>query len=165
MKNVIVLIVLFFLVSCTNKDKVGYINIKMVFNDFTYKKELEKELESIKNSRKFLLDSLETNLKIIRKRLADDMKNKELVAEFQAKREIFFERKERFESDEEEMVKRFDEKIINQLNSYVKEFGEREGYKLIFGANSAGNLMYADSAFDLSNSVIKFINEKYRGKH
>lgn len=165
MKKVIALLVVVLFVSCSEKNKVGYINIQKVFSDFTYKKELEKELESVKNGRKFILDSMETNLKILNKRLREEKDNKNLVAEFQTLREIFLEKRERFEEEEVDMVKRYDEKIINQLNSYVKEFGSREGYSMILGANSTGNVMYADTALDLSGPVVKFINEKYKGKH
>jgi len=141
-KTIAVILVMILGVSCQKTGKVGYINIKMVFSDFAYKKELEKELTAIKNSRKFILDSMETSLKVLNKRMVSERDNKDLMAEFQTRREIFFEKRSRFEEEEEELVKRYDERIINQLNSYVKEYGSMEGFDVILGANSTGNVMY-----------------------
>jgi outer membrane protein len=161
-KTAIALLILLFC-SCS-KNKIGYINIQLVFNEFSYKKELEKELSSLTNTRKFILDSLETNLKILVKKINLDKTNKDLIAEYQAMKDIFLEKKSRFGEEEELMVKQYDEKIISQLNSYVKEYGKKEKFDIIYGATNTGNIMYADSALDLTKKVTKYINEKFKGK-
>ncbi|MDF2449484.1 MAG: hypothetical protein K0R26_1988 [Bacteroidota bacterium] len=162
MKYFIAGIIFLGLVSCT-QDKIAYVNIQALFNEFEYKKELEKELNSIRNNRKYILDSLETNLKIISKRYNIDKTNKDLVIEFNVTKEIYLEKKSLIEDEEIAMVKQFDEKIIKQLNSYVKEYGKSNSYKFILGATSDGNIMYSDTTSDISKQVIIYINNKYKG--
>ena len=50
-----------------------------------------------------------------------------------------------------------------QLNQYVKEFGEKNSYDIIHGANGNGSLMYAKDILNLTEEVKAFINNKYKG--
>ena len=155
----------FCLSACNRSHKIGYVNTQIVFNEFLYKKELEKELTAIKNSRKFIIDSLEANLKILMKQMQSLQKNnKEQQTEFQRQKEFFLAKKEQFEEDEDLMVKQFDEKIITQLNIYTKDFGRENKFDIIYGANSSGNIMYADSIYDLTKEVVSYMNQKFLGK-
>ena len=150
--------------ACSKSHKIGYVNIQSVFNSFEYKKELEKELVQIKNNRKFILDSMEANLKIMVNKLKLDSKNTDLLAEFQTRKELYIEKKSIFLDEEQDMVQQSDEKIIKQLNSYVKNYGKENNYSIIYGATSNGSIMYGDSSLDLSVVITDYINKKYKGK-
>jgi outer membrane protein len=143
---------------------MGYINIKTVFDGFEYKKEMEKEFTGVKNARKYLLDSLQANLKALVNRVNADKNNKDLMLEYQKQREFYLDKKSIFEEEEVTMVRQFDEKIIKQLNSYVKSYGRENNYSVIYGATANGSIMYGDSTLDLSQPVIEYINKKYKGK-
>ena len=162
MRIIPVLLMFLLLTSCSQK-KTGYVDIQYVFNGFDYKKELEKELISIKNNRKYILDSLETNLRILSNKYELDKKNTDLISQFKVAREMYLEKKSSFEEEEVRMIKQSDEKIIKQINSYIKEFGKNNNYQYIFGATSSGNIMYADTINDISGEIIKYINDKYKG--
>jgi outer membrane protein len=138
-------------------------DIKVVFNNFKYKQELEKELTEIKNQRKFKLDSLEAQLKLLSNKIKFDSKNSNLMAQFQTEKELYLKQKYIFEEEEQGMVTAYDNKIISQLNSYVKEFGKKNNYSIILGATDNGNVMYADTSLNISKEIIEFINNKYNG--
>lgn len=53
--------------------------------------------------------------------------------------------------------------IWSRLNPLIQEYGKENKYKMIFGANGTGNLLYSDSSLDISNSLIKYVNKKYNG--
>lgn len=150
--------------SCGDSGKVGYIQIQKVFNGFQYKKELEKELTAVQHRRKFIIDSLETEVKILSKRMSTDAKNPELQARLEMAKEFYYNKRADFEDDEEKMVKLYDEKIIAQLNSYVKQYGAENDFKMIYGANASGNIMYADTTLDITADVTDYINQKFVGK-
>jgi outer membrane protein len=158
------IVILLILSSCGKRQKIGFINTAELFNGFEYKKEIEKELTAIKNSRKFILDSMEANLKVLGKQINNDKKDRELLNKFKMLREDFLARRQKFEDDEETMVRQFDEKIIKQLNSFTKQYGEENNYDMIYGANAGGNIMYADSAYDLTKEVTAYMNQKFSGK-
>lgn len=54
--------------------------------------------------------------------------------------------------------------VINDINDYVKEYGEKHGYKIIFGASGSGNIMYANEGTDLTQKVLKGLNAEFEGK-
>ena len=164
MKKLIIILASIVLASCSER-KIGYVNLQTVFNDFAYKKELEKELKGISNNRKYILDSLETQVKMLIRKIQYDKTNKDLIAEYQTMKEIYLQKKTVYGEEEQRMVKLYDEKILSQLNSYIKEYGKKEKLDMIYGANNAGNVMYADTSLDLTKPVVMYINEKFKGKN
>ena len=54
--------------------------------------------------------------------------------------------------------------VINDINDYVKEYGKRNGHRIILGAVGGGNIMYADDAADLTEKVLEGLNKEYEGK-
>lgn len=53
--------------------------------------------------------------------------------------------------------------VINDINDYVKEYGKKEGYRIIFGAKGGGNIMYAEEVSDLTETILKGLNTQYHG--
>ena len=54
--------------------------------------------------------------------------------------------------------------VINDINDYIKVYGEKHNYKVIFGASGSGNIMYADEVTDLTQEVLEGLNEEFSGK-
>lgn len=65
-------------------------------------------------------------------------------------------------------AKEEDEKItgavLNQINSFVEEYGREHGYEVILGTTSAGNLLYGDEAIDITEEVLADLNRIYTGE-
>ena len=53
--------------------------------------------------------------------------------------------------------------VINDINDYVKDYGKKKGYNIIFGASGSGNIMYADEASDLTDEILEGLNKAYEG--
>ena len=51
--------------------------------------------------------------------------------------------------------------VINDINDFVKEFGKKNKYKIIFGAGGSGNIMYADDGTDLTEEVLEGLNKEF----
>ena len=71
--------------------------------------------------------------------------------------------KQDFEEDNDELSKKYDQQILDQLNQYVMDFGKAHSYAMILGSDRNGNLMYAEESYNVSADVIQFINSKYKG--
>ena len=61
----------------------------------------------------------------------------------------------------QEEDKKVTQTVINDINDYIKEYGKNHGYKIIFGASGGGNIMYADESTDLTEEILKGLNEEY----
>lgn len=64
----------------------------------------------------------------------------------------------------QEEDKKSTQTVINDINDYIKEYGKKHKYKIIFGASGGGNIMYADEVTDLTQEVLKGLNAEFEGK-
>lgn len=60
---------------------------------------------------------------------------------------------------EEGVVK--NRQMIDKIEQYLKKFNDSYGYTYIFSYSFGGNLLYGDDAFNITDLVIKGINEEY----
>lgn len=159
----IVGIVLFYFYKSSN-EKTAYVDINKIFAEFTLKKELEVQLIKVKESRKAIIDSLEFGLKLLSKQIqSENQTNKERIALFEVKREEYIQKKKQFEEDTDAIAKQYDKQIISQMNQYVKDYGNKNGYTYIFGADGSGFLMFSAEQKNITEEVKKYINNKYKG--
>lgn len=68
----------------------------------------------------------------------------------------------------EEKAQQEDEKmmqaVLNQVNSYVEEYGQEKGYDVILGTSVSGSILFAGKNRDITDEVLVGLNERYRGK-
>lgn len=54
--------------------------------------------------------------------------------------------------------------VLEEVNAYIADFGEKHGYRIILAATEYGNLVYAEDALDITEEVIKGLNANYVGQ-
>ena len=150
------------------KSRSAYIDIKKVFDGFQMKKELEEKFKVTQKNREKVLDSLSFDLKLLSKRLnelaaAKQEISKDLAYSFEYKREEFLKMKNRFEEDNTALSQKLDGQILERLTQYVIEYGKENKYDFIYGTDGSGNLMYAKDMYNVSEEMISYINNKYKG--
>jgi outer membrane protein len=52
--------------------------------------------------------------------------------------------------------------VLNQVNTFVTEYGDAHGYDVIFGTNLNGNIIYGAKAYDLTEEILDALNKKYK---
>ncbi|UPL50199.1 OmpH family outer membrane protein [Hymenobacter sublimis] len=52
--------------------------------------------------------------------------------------------------------------VLNQVNAFLKRYGEEEGYDLILIASPTGSIAYAKQGLDLTDDIVKKLNSEYR---
>jgi len=127
------------------QQRNGFLYNEKVFAAFKGTELLKTKLEQRKAADQQVLDSLRRLISIGR----DDVR-----ATYSAKYS-------ELASTEEQLTNRFTADIWKQINNGVAAFGKEKNYTYIFGAAGDGSLMYADHATDITDEVIKFLNERY----
>lgn len=65
-------------------------------------------------------------------------------------------------------AKEQDEKItqavLNQVNSFIEEYGKAHEYKIILGTTLSGNLLYGEDGIDITKEVLDALNKNYNGE-
>jgi outer membrane protein len=144
--------------------RLTYVQLQKVFAAFDMAKEYNKRMESVKYERKAILDSMELRVNALARRIESGEKDKMMLNSYMDERELYFKTRENFETDNQKILEQFNGEIFKQLSQYTLDFGKEKGYDFIFGAEGSGVVMYAKDQNDVSDELIKYINEKYHGK-
>lgn len=143
--------------------KVVYIDIPKVFNRFDMKTELQEKYKKVEAGRKRIIDSLAFNLQIMSKKMQSNQNDKQLMYEFDVKREEYFKKKNLTEQDNVALSNQYDKQILERMTQYIVEYGKNNKLDIIMGADGNGVLMYANEKYDRSEEIITHINKKYKG--
>lgn len=133
--------------SCSSKD-VAYVDIYRVHQEFELQKVYANDLKVYKDSAINSIDSYILSTNLYNPANLEDIKQAY------------------FEQIQKNLTVRTDSLnaiIWKRLNPLIQEYGKENKYKMIFGANGTGNLLYSDSSLDISNSLINYVNKKYNG--
>lgn len=55
------------------------------------------------------------------------------------------------------------ERLLTEVNAFIEEYGKRQGYTMILGANSSGNIVYAEDYLDITEELQEALNVNYKG--
>lgn len=143
-----------------NKLLEGYDRTKIVRTEFEDKaKTLNANVDS-------LMVDWQNELKLYEKERAK-MSKKEL----ELKQELLGNKQQQINNYQQAIQKQIQDEdkkatqtVINDINDYVKAYGKKNGYKIIFGASGSGNIMYADEATDLTEKVLEGLNADFKGE-
>jgi outer membrane protein len=154
----------FSLYKSNRVSKLAYIELSKVFSGFEMTKEYKKKLEAVVSSRKAITDSIEFGLKAKALKIgsSSNATDTQLYA-YEGEKQLYLQKRKQFEEDNMAMKQQYDGEIYKQLNQYVKEYGDKHGYAYIFGAEGSGVLMYANQGNNISDDLLKYINERYNG--
>ena len=50
---------------------------------------------------------------------------------------------------------------IGKINNYVQNYGKTNGYTVVLGTTNNGSVMYGNDNIDLTNTILKELNELY----
>ncbi|MDQ3143057.1 MAG: OmpH family outer membrane protein [Bacteroidota bacterium] len=70
-------------------------------------------------------------------------------------------RKEKLSSQFAQETAEFNEKLHQKVTAYLKDINAEKKYKYVFSFSRDGNIFYADDALDITQQMIKDLNEKY----
>ena len=143
------------------QGSVVFVDSNKLTEEFSMTKELEGKYEGVNTKRKELLDSLELQVGVLEKKIqAGDnsllQQYKSSVIDYQS---VY----KQFEESNQKISEEFSNQVIKQLNEYIKEYGKKNKIDYILGANGSGSILYASDKKDITDEVIKYVNQRYKG--
>lgn len=141
------------------ESKAGYVNNGKLYDAFLLKKELEMKLKNTQSERQTRLDSIALGIRSI-----EQHGEKDNAGQMELMQREYMIRSQQFAEDNERQAAEYEEQIWTQLNQYVQDYGEQNGYAFIYGATGSGSLMYANESYDLTEELIEYVNQKYKGE-
>ena len=146
-----------------------YVDVNMLLEGYKRTKVIRAEFEQKAKTLNANVDSLmvdwQEELKLYEKERTK-MSKKEL----ELKQELLGNKQQQINNYRQAIQKQIREEdkkatqtVINDINDYVKEFGKKKGYDIIFGASGGGNIMYADQGTDLTAEILEGLNAEFTG--
>lgn len=159
---------MFFITQSTSE--LVYVDINKLVEGYERTKTERATFETKTSTLKANVDSLMVNWQ-------DELKNyeKERLSmtkkELELKQQLLQNKQQQINNYQQAIQKQIQEEnqkmtqtVINDINDYVKEYGKKKGYRIIFGAKGSGNIMYAEDASDLTQTILEGLNEMYTSK-
>jgi outer membrane protein len=150
-----------------SSSELVYVDVNKLLDGYKRTKIVKAEFEEKAKVLNANVDSLMTDwqkeLKAYEKERSS-MSNKEL----ELKQRLLSNKQEQINNYQQAIRKQITDEdkkstqtVINDINDYVKEFGAENNYKIIFGASGSGNIMFASEGSDLTEKVLKGLNEGF----
>jgi|SRR5690606_18695492 len=153
-----------------SKTELVYVDVNKLLEGYDRTKIVRAEFEAKAKTMNANVDSLmvdwQNELKSYEKERASLSKK-----ELELKQELLGNKQQQINNYQQAIQKQIQEEdkkatqtVINDINDYVKEYGKKKGYKIIFGASGGGNIMYAEDVADLTDEILEGLNADFGGK-
>ncbi len=166
-KIIIALVAIVSLASCT-QAKFGVVNTEKLIKE--YKETVDAEATIKEKSEKTQKD-LEHLYQAFQAKVADYQKNvRKMSAKVRAQKEQELGQEQQMlqqkqqqaqyqvQNDGQEAIK----KIAEKVNTYIKDYGKKNGYQIIFGTvDLNGAVMFNEDKIDLTDVILKALNDQY----
>ncbi len=150
--------------KATTVSEVMYVDVPKLFNSFDLKKDLSVKLEGVMTRRNEIIDSLQTELKLLENNLRHEQGSDQIMQAYIKKKEELAVHQNRFAELNAQDAQKYDEQIYTQINQYISEYGKEQKCRFILGANGNGSMLYANQDNDITDEVIAYANFKFNGE-
>jgi len=144
-----------------SQGKIGYIDLSRSFDEYQKTKDFDKELEGKGDMKQDEREKLVQEIRKMREELelmnknAREKKEADIESKIKSLQEFDQEAKTDLTKERDNMVK----DILKEMSDVIKEYGEKNGYSIIVNDRV---LLYGDSGMDLTNEIIKILNDRYK---
>ncbi|UII30384.1 OmpH family outer membrane protein [Fulvivirga ulvae] len=141
---------LIFNYSGTKEARVDYENKKAVWmaNVDTLRMDFQRAVNSYNNDYKILTPSERQEKEAYLDRQKSQLDQYTLTIE------------EKSREEDQKMM----QAVLNQVNSFVEEYAKTNNYDVILGTTASGSVLYGDESLDITEDLLKALNENYEGK-
>lgn len=163
-KTFIALLTLVMLSSCQEQTKIGFVDNGKLINDFQKKKDIEAKFQVEIDAFNKKVDSIGQSFQAEAAEMqAQDpnMAQKGSQEKYQALAQQYQRFQQQFQMEEQQIQKKSQSQIdtlIKEVKTFVKGYGEKNGYSYILGSNEAGSVMYGKESEDLTETILEALN-------
>lgn len=163
-KGFIALLTLVMLSSCQEQTKIGFVDNSKLINDFQKKKDIEATFQVEIDAFNKKVDSIGQSFQAQAAEMQEKdpkMVQKGSQEKYQALAQQYQRFQQQFQMEEQQIQKKSQSQIdtlIKEVKTFVKEYGEKNGYSYILGSNEAGSVMYGDESQDLTKEILEALN-------
>lgn len=163
-KGLIAVLSLMMLSSCQEQTKIGFVDNSKLINDYQKKKEVEAKFQIEIDAFNRKVDSIGQSFQALATEMQEkdpQMVRQSSQEQYQALAQQYQRFQQQFQMEEQQIQQKSQAQIdtlIKDIRSFVKEYGEKNGYSFILGSNEAGSVMYGKDNQDLTTEILEALN-------
>ncbi|MBP1838681.1 OmpH family outer membrane protein [Formosa algae] len=169
MKKISLLVVtLITMASCQQTQKIGFVDNSKLINEYQEKIDVEAKYKTMIEASNKTTDSLAQAFQAEYQEFqaqASKMPQNEAQARYQQLGQKQQMLQQQIQMGEQQITVESQKEIdslISKVRKFVKNYGENNAYDYILGSNDAGSVMYGKDADDLTETLVKALNDSYK---
>ena len=145
------------------EPKIGYLDVGKIFTEYQRTKDSDQALEQKSKQKQAELEGRFNELKRMRQNLEllNDKTKDTKAKELEDKSDEFQRLKTQGERDLLRERNQAAKDILDEIQEAVKEYAKTNGYALVLDARG---LVYADSASEITDAVLRMLNDRYAAR-
>ena len=169
MKITIQLVLLAFLVSACSKSKTGFVDTQKLFEEYTELTEVQDKYTKMSDE---VRSDLEPQIQAFQIKVDLYQKNAQSMspAERQQKEQELGVLQQQIQQAQQVRGGQIQQEsqaeidtIIKKVRDFIADYGKRNEYEYIYGKNEGANILYGKEELDLTEEILKELNDNYAG--
>jgi outer membrane protein len=171
MKKLAILFLTIISLTACQQQKIGFVDNGILVNEYQERKDVEANLNIKIEVFKARTDSLRSAFELeikeaeLKARTMSQSAIQKLSQELQQKEQLLSQRVQFEQQQIAQESQSLNDSIIKRVKAFVQAFGESNNYNYILGSNEAGSVLYGHEASDLTQEILKALNESYNSKN
>lgn len=156
--------------SGASELKTAYVDTSKLMEEYTHAKDIESKY---KNKSEETGKELEAEIKKFQSEVQNFEKNAQSYGQQWAQKkgqelqkweqELAYARQALIQNLQADSSKEMDS-LVSNVKKYIKDYGKEKGFDYIYGTGEAASILYAKDAYDITDELIKQLNDKYNKK-
>lgn len=151
------------------QGQIVYINIDSVLNKYNMYVDLQDEFQGkiqvsedqLANQEKNLRKEYEDFQYKVGKQLVTRSEAEQIQQNLARKEQELYQLQGKLQNQLAEEQQVAQRKVLNSIMEYLESLKGKENYQFVLGTSFGGNILYANDNLNITNSVVKGLNEKY----
>lgn len=152
----LMLLIILSVTSCSDKAILCYVNPNKLLQGYHGAVTQHELFQAKTHDWQQRIDSLGTELQALSQAPA---------ATRAAKEQQLLRYREAIQQQAQRENQRLTQAVLAEINAYIKQYGKQHDYRFILGATESGNIVYAAEGTDITDDVLKGLNEQYGHQH
>lgn len=150
--------------------KIAYVEVDTLLSQYNFCEDLNREMVKKEENSRMLLNRKVSELGKQKQEFQKKYESNAFLSPERAQQE--YNRLAKMEQDLQELQGKLSNELATEnqknslmlrdsINAFLKEYNKTKGYSLIFSNTGFDNLLYADSAFNITKEIVDGLNARY----
>jgi outer membrane protein len=161
-------LVILFILHIESQKSLVYVDAQKLVAGYkgmqAARQEFEKKATVWKSNLDTLRAGVETQIQSYEiKKVSLSAREKQLTEELiQSKQDQYLNYQQVIQEKVQKEDQELTNKVLDTVNDYLKRYGKEKGYRIILAATQYGNIVYAQDGIDITEEVMKGLNDEFK---